>query len=133
MWTAGAVARRLAVAPATLRSWNQRYQLGRHRRFTEQDVAVLETMCRLIGTASSPPRPPASPAPPARPTPPELADPAAQHLAGHRAVDPHAGVDGDGGAAEHLVRGWVQAALWLDARQTSGSPPRSQRPTAIDL
>ena len=49
VWTAGAVARRLAVAPATLRSWNQRYQLGRHRRFTEQDVAVLETMCRLIG------------------------------------------------------------------------------------
>jgi MerR family transcriptional regulator, light-induced transcriptional regulator len=59
--TAGAVARRLGVAPSTLRSWARRYGLGppdhrsgRYRRYSERDVAELETMCRLVGQGVAP-------------------------------------------------------------------------------
>ncbi|MEV4413752.1 MerR family transcriptional regulator [Catellatospora sp. NPDC049609] len=52
--SAGDVARDLGVAVTTLRSWHQRYGLGptgheshRHRRYTAEDVARLELMCRL--------------------------------------------------------------------------------------
>ncbi len=48
------VARRLGVAPATLRTWARRYGLGpnghvagTHRRYTAADVVRLETMRRL--------------------------------------------------------------------------------------
>jgi DNA-binding transcriptional MerR regulator len=50
----GAVARRLGVEVATLRSWDRRYGIGAgaqsaggHRRYTAEDVARLERMCRL--------------------------------------------------------------------------------------
>ncbi|MFE6280884.1 MerR family transcriptional regulator [Streptomyces sp. NPDC057877] len=59
--TTGAVARRLGVAPTTLRSWDRRYGIGpavradgRHRRWTPRDVAVLETMCRLTAAGMPP-------------------------------------------------------------------------------
>ncbi|MFI6035891.1 MerR family transcriptional regulator [Streptomyces sp. NPDC051315] len=59
--TTGALARRLGVAPTTLRSWDRRYGIGpavradgRHRRWRPDDVAVLEAMCRLT-TAGVPP------------------------------------------------------------------------------
>lgn len=49
-----AVARRLGVAPATLRTWDRRYGLGpsgrtagSHRRYTTEDVARLLVMRRL--------------------------------------------------------------------------------------
>jgi DNA-binding transcriptional MerR regulator len=49
-----AVARRLGVAPSTLRSWSLRYGIGpvghhagRHRRYTAADVAELDTIRRL--------------------------------------------------------------------------------------
>ncbi|WP_418277809.1 MerR family transcriptional regulator [Isoptericola jiangsuensis] len=49
-----AVARRLGVAPATLRTWDRRYGLGpsgrtagSHRRYTPEDVARLLVMRRL--------------------------------------------------------------------------------------
>jgi DNA-binding transcriptional MerR regulator len=52
--TAGAVARRIGVAVTTLRTWHQRYNLGpsahepgKHRRYTEEDIARLELMQRL--------------------------------------------------------------------------------------
>jgi MerR family transcriptional regulator, light-induced transcriptional regulator len=52
--TAGAVAHRLGIAVTTLRTWHQRYGLGpsrhesgRHRRYTEEDLARLEVMRRL--------------------------------------------------------------------------------------
>ncbi|HVF05788.1 MAG TPA: MerR family transcriptional regulator, partial [Frankiaceae bacterium] len=52
--TVAAVARRLGVAPATLRSWERRYGMGpsgrtagAHRRYTGRDLAVLEHMRRL--------------------------------------------------------------------------------------
>ncbi|QOC92350.1 MerR family transcriptional regulator [Micromonospora craniellae] len=57
---AGALARRLGVAPTTLRSWHQRYglgpsghQAGRHRRYTPQDVAVLTVMAQLTARGLS--------------------------------------------------------------------------------
>ncbi len=51
----GAVARRLGIAPPTLRSWGRRYGLepsgrsdGGHRRYTTADVARLQTVLRLV-------------------------------------------------------------------------------------
>jgi len=49
------VARRLGVAPATLRTWARRYGLGAsittvgaHRRYTEADVLILERVQQLV-------------------------------------------------------------------------------------
>jgi len=54
-FTVAAVARRLGVAPATLRTWDRRYGLGpsehsqgAHRRYSEGDLARLTHMRRLI-------------------------------------------------------------------------------------
>lgn len=53
--TVSAVAKRLGVAPATLRTWDRRYGLGptehpsgSHRRYGPQDLARLEVMRRLV-------------------------------------------------------------------------------------
>lgn len=53
--TVAAVARRLGVAPATLRTWDRRYGItpsdrtaGGHRRYTQTDVALLDRMRRLV-------------------------------------------------------------------------------------
>ncbi|HTK62074.1 MAG TPA: MerR family transcriptional regulator [Pseudonocardia sp.] len=60
-WRAGAVAARLGVAASTLRSWNQRYDLGpsghrsgRHRRYTTADLARLEHMRALVAAGVAP-------------------------------------------------------------------------------
>lgn len=60
-YTVRAVAERLGIPTATLRSWNRRYGIGpaqdrpgRHRLYTETDVAVLEHMLELIGGGASP-------------------------------------------------------------------------------
>jgi MerR family transcriptional regulator, light-induced transcriptional regulator len=54
-WTAGAVARLLGVPASTLRSWHRRYGIGptghhagRHRRYTDTDIAALGRMQHLI-------------------------------------------------------------------------------------
>ncbi|WP_394436366.1 MerR family transcriptional regulator [Streptomyces sp. SGAir0957] len=59
--TTGALARRLGVAPTTLRTWDRRYGLGpaqradgHHRRWSAEDVAVVEEMCRLTATGLAP-------------------------------------------------------------------------------
>ncbi|CAB4744879.1 unannotated protein [freshwater metagenome] len=59
--TVAAVARRLGVAPATLRTWARRYgvgptdhQSGSHRLYSIEDLATLTTMRRLI-IAGTPP------------------------------------------------------------------------------
>ena len=53
--TVAEVAHRLGVAPATLRTWDRRYGLGpssheagEHRRYSEEDLARLATMRRLV-------------------------------------------------------------------------------------
>jgi hypothetical protein len=55
------VARRLGVAPATLRTWDRRYGLGpsehvagAHRRYSGLDVARLDLMRRLVNTGVPP-------------------------------------------------------------------------------
>jgi DNA-binding transcriptional MerR regulator len=59
--TVAAVARRLGIAPATLRTWDRRYGVGpsghatgRHRRYAGQDVARLELMQRALVRGASP-------------------------------------------------------------------------------
>jgi len=59
--TVAAVARRLGVAPATLRTWDRRYGLGpsahsagAHRRYGTADIARLEHMRRLVLSGVSP-------------------------------------------------------------------------------
>ncbi|MER2092995.1 MAG: MerR family transcriptional regulator [Saccharopolyspora rectivirgula] len=59
--TVAAVARRLGVAPATLRTWDRRYGLGpsdhtsgRHRRYGPEDVARLELMQRALLRGATP-------------------------------------------------------------------------------
>ncbi|MFE2958271.1 MerR family transcriptional regulator [Nocardia tengchongensis] len=60
-FTVGVVARRLGVPVATLRSWNQRYGLGpqrhrpgRHRHYTEADLAVVTRMVELVRAGAGP-------------------------------------------------------------------------------
>lgn len=60
-FTVAAVARRLGVAPATLRTWDRRYGLGpthhhagAHRRYSADDVARLDHMRRLVHSGISP-------------------------------------------------------------------------------
>ena len=59
--TVAAVARRIGVAPATLRTWDRRYGLGpssheagEHRRYCPNDLAQLTLMRRLIISGVAP-------------------------------------------------------------------------------
>ena len=59
--TVSAVARRLGVAPATLRTWDRRYGLGpssheagEHRRYCAADLSKLMLMRRLISAGVTP-------------------------------------------------------------------------------
>jgi len=61
MLTVAAVARRIGVAPATLRTWDRRYGLGpsehqegEHRRYCPADLAKLTMMRRLIVAGLAP-------------------------------------------------------------------------------
>lgn len=61
MLTVAAVARRLGVAPSTLRTWDRRYGLGpsahtagSHRRYSASDLARLVVMRRLTGEGVPP-------------------------------------------------------------------------------
>ncbi len=56
-----AVARRLGIAPATLRTWDRRYgvgpsvhEAGHHRRYSETDLATLMFMKHLVVSGSTP-------------------------------------------------------------------------------
>ena len=60
-YTVGTVAERVGVPMATLRSWNQRYGVGppghdagRHRLYSESDIAVVQQMHQLIADGASP-------------------------------------------------------------------------------
>ncbi|MFF3504578.1 MerR family transcriptional regulator [Streptomyces sp. NPDC003247] len=59
--TTGFLARRVGVSPTTLRSWDRRYGLGpavrvdgRHRRWSPEDVAMVQEMCRLTASGVPP-------------------------------------------------------------------------------
>lgn len=60
-YTVGVVAQRLGVPTATLRSWSQRYGLGphghtrgRHRLYSESDIAQLTQMVGMVQAGASP-------------------------------------------------------------------------------
>ncbi|MDI2125064.1 MerR family transcriptional regulator [Yinghuangia seranimata] len=116
----GAVAQRLGIAVATLRSWERRYGIGAdghspggHRRYTSEDMARLEYMCRLAGEGTPP------------------AEAAALALSGGRGSDadaprPAARAGGGGtlpvgrGAARRSGQGLAKAAMRLDPAAVAG-------------
>jgi DNA-binding transcriptional MerR regulator len=122
-----AMARRLGVAPATLRTWDRRYGLGpaehapgAHRRYSAADVARLEAMHHALVQGAAPAeaaryalaaRPQPTPAPPASSPPPDrpqLPDPPLRpvRVAGRSLRLPGAGA---------RARGLARAAVSLDA------------------
>ncbi|MEU6241633.1 MerR family transcriptional regulator [Streptomyces sp. NPDC047024] len=111
--TTGALARRLGVSPTTLRSWDRRYGIGpaaradgRHRRWAPDDVAVLETMCRLTASGV----PPAEAARAARGRARESTPPVAPTAPRSRAAGPL-----PLGDVRQECRGLARAAVRLDA------------------
>ncbi|MEV0305863.1 MerR family transcriptional regulator [Streptomyces prasinus] len=124
--TTGEVARRLGVAPTTVRTWDRRYGLGptahtggRHRRWTDEDVARLERMCALTATGLAPAEAarlaldgvtPDAPAPRAGTAPASPPGPAAR-----RRGRTGAGAGLRLGDARQECRGVARAALRLDA------------------
>ena len=59
--TVSGAARRLGIAPATLRTWDRRYGIGptghargRHRRYSADDMARLELMQRALIRGAAP-------------------------------------------------------------------------------
>ncbi|MEU1470539.1 MerR family transcriptional regulator [Streptomyces sp. NPDC005761] len=120
--TTGEVARRLGVAPTTIRTWDRRYGLGpeahtggRHRRWTVRDVARLERMCAWTATGL----PPAEAAHLARTEQPLTAAPPRRTAA--RAPQPPEGGRSRAGSGLRLgdvrqeCKGVARAALRLDA------------------
>ncbi|WLQ46431.1 MerR family transcriptional regulator [Streptomyces poriferorum] len=120
--TTGEVARRLGVAPTTIRTWDRRYGLGpeahtggRHRRWTARDVARLERMCAWTATGL----PPAEAARLARTDEPPTVVPPRRVPAS--APRPPAGARSRAGSGLRLgdvrqeCRGIARAALRLDA------------------
>ena len=107
-FSVGAVARRLGVAPSTLRTWNRRYGIGarelspgKHRRYTAEDITRLEHMQKLILRGAAP------------------SDAARAAMTGPVALVPaQAGTDG-GAAAGSATNGWTYwAADTPDGRFT---------------
>ncbi|MFJ1566419.1 MerR family transcriptional regulator [Streptomyces erythrochromogenes] len=118
--TTGAVARRLGVAPTTLRTWDRRYGIGpaaredgRHRRWTPGDIAVLHEMCRL--TSSGIPPAEAARAALAGPAPAQAAPPADPEPLPRPARRPGSGNGLPLGAVRQECRGLGRAAVRLDA------------------
>ncbi|MFD0019758.1 MerR family transcriptional regulator [Streptomyces sp. NPDC058382] len=116
--TTGTVARHLGVAPTTLRTWDRRYGIGPaarpgggHRRWTPDDIAVLERMCGLT-SSGVPPAEAARTALNAAPDPPVARAPA-------RSFPPPSGTEPEAltpDVARQEARGLARAALRLDAR-----------------
>lgn len=120
--TTGTVARQLGVAPTTLRTWDRRYGIGpahrhggRHRRWTPEDIAVLEHMCELTSSGV----PPAEAARTAlNGTPGTRAPAVAPHVLPSRSGTEPDGLTAD--VARQERRGLTSAALRLDAWTIDG-------------
>jgi DNA-binding transcriptional MerR regulator len=131
-WPVAAVARRLGVAPSTLRTWDRRYGLGpsehvagAHRRYTASDLARLDTMRRLT-LAGLPPAEAARAALAAQSAEPDVAAVAdAEPLPDREGGLIATGRGGPGGrvlavpGADAAVRGLSRAVLALDASTTT--------------
>jgi DNA-binding transcriptional MerR regulator len=128
--TVAAVARRLGVAPATLRTWDRRYGLGpsehvagAHRRYTATDLGRLATMRRLTLEG----------VPPAEAARVVLGQPLVEGVAAEPLPDREGGLaaaasrGGPGGrvlalpGADAAVRGLGRAAMALDARAVTAA------------
>lgn len=113
-FSVGAVARRLGVAPSTLRTWNRRYGIGarelspgRHRRYTAEDITRLEHMQKLILRGAAP------------------ADAARAAMAGPAVLVPAPAGAADGAAADGAAPGTAaagQATAMLVPGQTQAGP-----------
>ncbi|MFJ3498391.1 MerR family transcriptional regulator [Streptomyces sp. NPDC086091] len=123
--TTGALARRLGVAPTTLRSWERRYGIGpavrdgvRHRRWRPSDVAVVEAMCRLT-SAGVPPAEAARAAKEGHDTGHDTADPEPAAAAAEPVRAPARSRAASplplGGDVRQEARGLARAAVRLDA------------------
>jgi len=130
--TVAAVAHRLGVAPATLRTWDRRYGLGPHehvegarRRYSPADLARLHLMRRLVLDGVAPAEAAAlavrGPAPPGgehAAVPPSAGE--GEPGQEPAAAQPGAGMAAHGGrvlglpGASAAVRGLARAALALD-------------------
>lgn len=115
--TTGALARRLGVSPTTLRSWDRRYGVGpavrsdgRHRRWTPQDVAMLEEMCRLTSAGVPPAEAARAAKEGADPTPAEAKPPTDEYRPRSKAASPL-----PLGDARQECKGLARAAVRLDA------------------
>ena len=118
-FSVGMVARRLGVAPSTLRTWNRRYGIGAqafspggHRRYADEDISRLEHMQKLILRGVSPgDAARASLAAGSAPAGlPAVEDPATRPGPGHGAGGQRIALPGVSPAA----RGLARAALALD-------------------
>lgn len=109
-----AVAQRLGIAPATLRTWDRRYGLGpsehlagTHRRYGEQDLRRLRAMRQLVLQGVTPAE-------------------AARHALGSSGQPPakpgrHGGRVLPLPEADDVVRGLARAAMALDADALTGA------------
>ncbi len=127
--TVSAVARRLGVAPATLRTWDRRYGVGpskhvsgSHRRYGPADLRRLETMRRLLMAGAAP----SEAARVALDTPfdasvavrPATGFPDLQGRLVPADVPP---VTGEVAGAQEIVRGLIRAAVALDSETVTGT------------
>ncbi|MFB6891705.1 sigma-70 family RNA polymerase sigma factor [Kitasatospora sp. NPDC056327] len=128
----GGVAQRLGVSPTTIRSWERRYgigpahrEAGHHRRWSRQDIAVLERMCRLTSRGVAPGEAARSALAGRDAPPPSGAD--GTHSAPAPAAAPATPGPGPGGsralrlgAVRPECRGLTRAAVRLDAPEVAG-------------
>ncbi|MFD4658610.1 MerR family transcriptional regulator [Kitasatospora sp. NPDC058444] len=113
----GSVARLLGVSPTTIRSWERRYGIGpsrrdpgHHRRWSPEDIALLEAMCRLAARGVRP------------------AEAARAVLASHRATTPGARPETVPGAAPAAG---APSAVGLPPEQAPRSGPEAARGPAV--
>jgi MerR family transcriptional regulator, light-induced transcriptional regulator len=122
----GALARRLGVAPATLRDWERRYGIGPggrsaggHRRYQPADIARIEYMRRLVLDGMPP-------GDAARAALASEAGPVTEVMAQAPAAEPELAAWGAGGRSLPLpgqlpqARGLARAALALDGGAIAG-------------
>jgi len=141
-FSVGTVARRLGVAPSTLRTWNRRYGIGarelspgKHRRYTAEDITRLEHMQKLILRGAAPAdaaraalTAPVAPAPDRAAGDAEVDEAAA---AGAAAAGAAGGAVAGGPAIPVLVPGQAEAGPGVngyDARAYPGEGPPDARP-----
>jgi hypothetical protein len=123
-FSVGAVARRLGVAPSTLRTWNRRYGIGarelspgRHRRYTAEDITRLEHMQKLILRGAAP-----ADAARAAMAAPVVLVPAPAGAGGGAAADGAAGGSPAAGQATVLVPGPAEAGPADNGHEAGAHP-----------